>query len=278
MFSVYQSPVSDGIKVFYPGVRRSVATRFLKHVGLTLLCTTVLCLVATRFSSFTLTTTSIQAAPAVKGAATTTPSSVTPQVPIAPAVVTPDTGQSCVPFGPVPAPSAMQLTTPGLQQLIDTPETYTIYGNDSSQITRQLQKCIPSSIGGSFSGATSYWLGTHYIYQLTPDAQCHLSDIAVGLHVTQVLPSWQGSGSPALIAKWEAYERNLILHENGHTVIDISEAQALLSDLQSMPAMPCDQIASAANTITNTHIAALSSANDTYDKSTGHGSLQGATW
>ena len=137
---------------------------------------------------------------------------------------------------------------------------------------------MPTSASGSFSGATSYWLGTHYTYQLTPDAQCRLSDIAIGLHVTQILPRWDGSGSTALGAKWEAYEHNLTLHENGHTTIDIAQAEALLSDLQSMPAMPCDQIAAAANAITNSHIAALNTANDSYDQATGHGSLQGATW
>jgi predicted secreted Zn-dependent protease len=210
---------------------------------------------------------------AVHAAKIVTPPSVAP--PVTPAVASVST---CTPFGVVPAPSELAMTTPGLQQLVDTPTTYTVHGTTSGDISNQLRRCAPSNSEGTFSGTTSYWLGTRYSYRLTPTATCQLTDITVAVHVTQVLPRWQDSAGSAIATKWEIFERNLVLHENGHTAIDIAQAQTLLSELAAMPDMPCDTIAGAANTITANRLAALDRANDNYDAATNHGASQGAIW
>jgi predicted secreted Zn-dependent protease len=269
-------------KSFYPILSFGVTRRLVSSALVLLLTTIALCIFTLRFVSLVeaakvipdTTPTAVRTAVLEQSTPTPTPAPATPAAaPVA--ARTP----ACTPFGGIPVPSALALSGPGLQQRIDAPQTYTVYGNDATEVGRQLLRCAPSGQGGNFSGATSYWIGNQYSFASTPDGQCRLSNITVGIHVTQVLPTWGSTASGgALRTKWDAFERNLTLHENGHTIININEAQALLNDLQNLPAMSCDQIAATANTITNNHIAALNAANNNYDSQTGHGSRQGATW
>jgi len=207
-------------------------------------------------------------------------SSISPTGPPTLPAALPAAAQSadCTPLGTLPTPAPLPMTSPGLQQLIDTPDVYNVHGASVDDISAQLRRCAPSSSEGTFSGATSYWLGTHYSYQLTSHGTCRLADITVAVHISQVLPSWQDNGSDALTDQWSAYERSLVLHENGHVVIIISQAHMLLDDLSALSDLPCETIAASASNIIAANIGTLESANSEYDTTTNHGATQGAIW
>ncbi|MEO6513310.1 MAG: DUF922 domain-containing protein [Candidatus Saccharimonadales bacterium] len=278
MSLVYQSTVLEGAKIFVPAMQLAVATRFLKRMVVLLVCSAVLCVATFKLTTMLEATRLVSAdTPSVtQKSALSLPPAPVPTTPAVAPVVT--TTATCTPYGPATAPSALSMTTSGLQQLVDTPSTYTIHGTSSREIQNQLRRCAPTSSDGTFSGTTMYWLGAQYGYSITPTANCKLTDITVAVHVSQVLPRWQDSASPTLSNQWASYERSLVLHENGHTIIDISHAQTLLDELTAMPEMPCDTIANAANAITNARLSALDRANDEYDAATNHGATQGAIW
>jgi predicted secreted Zn-dependent protease len=274
---LFQPTLLGNAKPFYPVFQWHVTARLLKHMLALLLGSALLCVAILRF--VTLAEAAKIVTPAISPVARTTQfatASVSP--PTTPAPAAASISPPCVPFGPVHMPAALPMTAPGLQQLVDTPATYTVHGTTNGDIAAELRRCAPTSSDGIFSGATSYWLGAHYSYNLTPAATCKLTDITVAIHVSQVLPTWHDTASSELTAAWETYERHLVLHENGHTIIDIAQAQTLLDELTALPDMPCDTIGNAASTVTANRLTALDQANADYDASTGHGASQGAIW
>jgi predicted secreted Zn-dependent protease len=276
---LYQSTVMGTTRSPYVVREFTVATRFFKRMLVLLLCSFAVAAMTLRFVSIVeaakvvtpavpvvTPTAQVVAAPAAAPAPTPTAS--------APAVSTP----TCTPYGVVASPAPLTMTAPGLQQVVDSPTTYRIYGASTAAVAAQLRRCAPVSAEGNFSAMTSYWIGARYGFTRPSADTCQLSSITVAVHVTQVLPTWQNSGNSALAAKWSAYEHNLTIHENGHTVINISQASTLLDELSQIPAQPCDQIAATAKAVMSARLAALDKANDDYDASTGHGATQGASW
>jgi predicted secreted Zn-dependent protease len=272
---LYQSPAVVATQALYSARELTVATRFLTRMLVLVLCALAVAAATLRFVSLAEATKVVTPPlPVTRKAATVRLVPATAPTPASSVVAAP----TCAPFGAVRSPSPLTMTTPGLQQLIDAPTSYRVYGNTNAVVASELRRCAPVSTDGSFSATTSYWLGAHYGYSLTPTGACQLSDITVAVHVSQTLPSWQDNDSGDLAEKWAAYEHSLVMHENGHTIIDISQAGILLEELSGLPALPCDQIGAAAGTMMTARLAALDKANDDYDATTRHGAAQGANW
>lgn len=277
MLSLYQPLFANGIKSTVSDDRTDISNTLLRRGLYVVICAALFSLGTLRFVSLV---EAAKVAPVITPVVSTPRTSLAPtpnlQAAALPAHVQP---ANCVPYGTVPTPSALTLSTPGLMQLIDTPDTYSVYGSTADDVASQLRKCAPTSNEGTFSGATSYWIGTHYSYRLTDEGSCHLSDLSVGVHVSQVLPNRvDTAASTALNAKWDGYARSLANHENGHTAIIIANAQDLVAELSALPDLPCETIAATAGNVTAARVNALAVANDEYDTSTGHGATEGAAW
>lgn len=167
--------------------------------------------------------------------------------------------------------------------LIRTPKTvgnYTIYGDTVAQISNQMYNCSPVVIGGShFAASTDYVMSWNFNIRGDGNNTCTLTDVRVGLAVSQTYPAWQATGGANATTKasWQRFITNLTTHEDGHAQLDADYAQTLLNTLKSLPPTSCATISSVANSKAQSVIAALDHANEAYDDQTGHGKTQGAT-
>jgi predicted secreted Zn-dependent protease len=187
----------------------------------------------------------------------------------------------CVPDETYQTPAKLGLSQPGLQQIIDTPYTYTVYGNTGSEIISQIAQCTPvhstSGQPGIYAASTAYAINWQFDYVGDGDT-CTLSDISVGLHINQVFPAWQPSaGNNSMNASWQSYIAKLHTYESGHVQLDEAAASAVLSDLQNFPPADCDSIVQAATDKVNTDVHYYDVANANYDTDNNYGMNQNIT-
>lgn len=179
----------------------------------------------------------------------------------------------CIPDTSYSLPTEITPTQPGLVQVIDTPSTYSLFGNTPAQIMAQMTRCTPvqSSGTGGFTGTFAASTANTISWQITStdngSGVCSVTSVAVTLHINQVFPEWQpSSGSPSgLNAEWQTYSTKLHAYEQGHVQLDEAAANAVLSDLQTLPATACGSIDQVANTKANADLASYLSANANYD-------------
>lgn len=185
----------------------------------------------------------------------------------------------CTPLAHLTSAAPLSISPPGLHAIVDTPETYAIYGDTPAQVRAQMQACAPGT-GHEFSGSTDFWLGSQYRYTSTSADTCQLTDVAVTLHVHQTLPSWVASANAeaGLTGAWQAYMTHLKTHENGHATLDMQYAALAQTTLENLPPIPCSTVSATVTAKMNSIVAALNVANDTYDTATQHGATQGAIW
>jgi len=221
--------------------------------------------------SLTASRTPASVAPAQANQANTAPAPATAVSPIVP---------SCSPSGFVPAAApAVSPTQPGLHTTVLPQAHYAVYGDTVDQVDGQMTACSPVHMHGSnFAASTNYAMAWTYNDQSNGDGTCSLSDVSVGVTVSQVFPAWQqtAGAAPGLAASWQAFITNLETHESVFVQSDQAAAANLLSDLQNLPATDCNSITAAVNAKTQADLAALNQANTNYDVGTGYGATQGA--
>jgi predicted secreted Zn-dependent protease len=188
-------------------------------------------------------------------------------------------------LGDVPdcTPARYQLPTPlnisglpsGMTTVEDSLQQYTIYGNTAEQRSQQLQRCAP---GGEYAGAASYQITWQYAYAVRSDGLCQIVQPKIGLHLTMILPRWQAGNQASSQEQtaWNAYIAALTTHERGHYSISKQYAQIMLHDLQDLSAQQCGNIQLSADTLLESRLAQLKTAQENYDATTNHGATQGA--
>lgn len=166
----------------------------------------------------------------------------------------------------------------GLVKTIDQPTYYQIYGNSVTALRASITNCPYRKAAGSYQAATSYQLNWRYSATSVGNNQCQLTNIRVGLHINQLMPTFvPTSGTPAAVAStWNRYAANLATHEAGHIDIDTQYAEKLLAALQAMGPLDCSLISRQAQTTIDSYVTMLNAANDLYDSRTNHGATQGA--
>ncbi len=177
---------------------------------------------------------------------------------------------------------ATSSSAPGQRQVIDTPQYYTVYGYTANDIRVQLNKCTPLGGGTSvhYDGETTWYLNYAYDYQPDIYGQCYLTNVAVGLHVAFVYPSWQATQYTAagVSSNWQNFLSKLDTHEQGHKSIAVQYANELYSGLQSFPHGSCNTTPQSATSYDNNKIANLNQSEADYDTQTNHGISQGAVF
>jgi predicted secreted Zn-dependent protease len=137
--------------------------------------------------------------------------------------------------------------------------------------------CPARRAAGSYHALTAYQLNWAYTPVAT-NGVCHLENVRVGLHVNQFMPMFSpGSTTPASVAStWDAYSQALKTHEDGHTALDIEYATRLATALQNTGNMDCATLTRQTQSIIDSHVTMLNTANELYDSQTNHGATQGA--
>lgn len=177
----------------------------------------------------------------------------------------------------LPQPVSLSGAAFGLTKQIDTPTYYTVYGSSVSALRNAVVDCPLRKAAGAFHATTAYQLNWAY----TPVAEkgvCSIKDIKVGLHVNQLMPAFSPGStvSSEVRSAWDAYSRALQTHENGHTAINTDYAARLTTALQNVGQMDCSTLTRQVQTIIDTHVTMLNTANELYDAQTNHGATQGA--
>jgi predicted secreted Zn-dependent protease len=160
-----------------------------------------------------------------------------------------------------------------LNQVIDDPSTYNIYGDTTAEVNSQMYTCTPvhsTGTGGSagnYAASTAITLAWNISYNENPDGLCSVISANVSSHINQVFPNWVAtSGSPAsLSVQWQNYITKLHSYEAGHKSLDEQEGSSVYNDLVSMPAISCDTINQAAQAIFSQDTAKYNAANSAYD-------------
>jgi predicted secreted Zn-dependent protease len=179
----------------------------------------------------------------------------------------------CTPDNSYQMPTVLAATAPGLNQVIDDPSTYNIYGDTTAEVNSQMYTCTPvhsTGTGGSagnYAASTAITLAWNISYNENPDGLCILISANVISHINQVFPNWVAtSGSPAsLSVQWQNYITKLHSYEAGHKSLDEQEGSSVYNDLVSMPAISCDTINQAAQAIFSQDTAKYNAANSAYD-------------
>jgi predicted secreted Zn-dependent protease len=165
----------------------------------------------------------------------------------------------------------------GLKQIVDTPQFYNLHGQNLAHVRQQLRNCAPSANGSSqqFAGLTTYRVTWKYSEFLDPaTGQCRLLDPAVGIHITQTLPSWlaPSDASPADIAEWNSFLDNLKAHENQHAETDKQAAARIMNLLQNFSHPDCESV----KPLIQAELNDLNRRNSELDNQTNHGLATGA--
>jgi predicted secreted Zn-dependent protease len=215
------------------------------------------------------------------GAATTTPVKATSGGNVKQSAVTATPAAPiCIPASLAPLPTAPSITAaqPGLHETPVATTAYTVYGNSLEQIKAQIGRCSPVlDNSGRYSANTSYSINWMYAFRLDENNLCSVTNVRVGLAITQQYPHWQPTQTnPALTNTWNSFMNSLASHENHHAELDRAYATTLLQQLQNFPATDCSNIADAVNAKARGVIANLDAANQDFDHQTQHGATQGA--
>jgi predicted secreted Zn-dependent protease len=179
-------------------------------------------------------------------------------------------------------PSALVLDSKpaGLSAQVDPYNLYRVYGNTASDIRNQIEHCGPGTGNGSladYTGDTSYNLSWQYSTAVI-GSSCRIVNAKVGIHIVTTLPDWQaGSGATAGLGdRWQSFMTALETHEQGHTTLDKLYAANLVTSLNNVEPVSCDQLGATAKAVIQAGVNSLNQANDQYDQQTSHGYTQGA--
>jgi predicted secreted Zn-dependent protease len=180
-----------------------------------------------------------------------------------------------------PTPTAISLPDSASDVILqsDSSNSYRVYGNSTSEIWSQINRCSPVRSGGVFAADTSYRLDYVYRFMVGADGQCRVASAAVGMHTSQVFPVWSPTSTTpdSTTARWNAFSTALHAHENGHVALDNSYAQKLYAALMAtQPTANCATLQANVNAAASNLQAQLDAANNAYDAATGHGRTQGA--
>ena len=181
----------------------------------------------------------------------------------------------------IPATLPLESATTGLTVSDDGISVYGVGGDSIGHIRDALNSCAPRFNGMSksdeFLAYTSYAVNWDYSITDRGDGVCTLTNVKVGLHLSQIMPALVTTSNAGVSAKWGAFHTGLQTHEDGHKTVDITQARALLTSLTTLSA-PCADISVEASHVTITALQGFVTANQQHDTLTHHGKDQGAVW
>jgi len=177
----------------------------------------------------------------------------------------------------LPAPLSLASASEGLTEQIDNPAYYEVYASNLAGLRKAITNCAYRAAVGDYHAVTSYQMNWMYT-PTVKDGTCQLANVKVGLHVNQYFPSFspRNTTSPEAASAWELYRQSLKTHEDGHIALDREYAHRLSNTLQRTGPMDCATLSRQVQTIIDSHVAMLNTANELYDTQTNHGATQGA--
>jgi predicted secreted Zn-dependent protease len=156
---------------------------------------------------------------------------------------------------------------------------YEVAGGSVGELTGALQAAAPETTPtGSFFAKTTWtvvWDG-----EWTADSTaCRVIRSETRLESQMALPRWKITAASAdLASDWNAFVRNLTLHEHGHVVNAVAASREVDSRLRNLERASCDGMETAARATIDSVVAVFRAQDEAYDQRTRHGEAQGAVW
>ena len=156
---------------------------------------------------------------------------------------------------------------------------YDVAGGSVGELTAALQAAAPETTPtGSFFAKTTWtvvWDG-----EWTADSTaCRVIRSKTSLESQMALPRWKITAASAdLASDWNAFVRNLTLHEHGHVVNAVAASREVDSRLRNLERASCDGMEEAARATIDSVVAVFRAQDEAYDHRTRHGEAQGAVW
>ena len=178
-------------------------------------------------------------------------------------------------------PSREPASTPLPPRVTEAYEYYTVNGCCESDLHCDLRKKgIRCSDGKVYDAQTRWQLKWDYSHLRGPDS-CKANAFQVSLHITYRFPRWEQTGEepPALKAKWEAYLKQLMVHEVGHRDMAVAAAAELSRTVWELPpAADCSDLELQLQALGRLRMTRLDEEAQEYDVATSHGVEQGASF
>lgn len=171
-------------------------------------------------------------------------------------------------------PAPADLTSTGVNEAINQPQNYKVYGKSIDQVKAQLKTCAP----GEYLALTNYYMNWSYATEPVADNICRLANVRVGISIVNQYPEWQTPADTSSQTKrqWDSMFASLAEHEQGHTNRSIGTARELHAAMAVIPDQPCDQLIANIKHITEQYKQKLHQVNVDYDHDTSYGRTQGA--
>jgi len=140
------------------------------------------------------------------------------------------------------------------------------------------QKCITWNDGKKYDSVTSWKINWDYGHNNIANT-CKADSFTVNLEVIFRLPKWvrTDEAPKALVAKWDTFVKNLLIHEKGHRDLAIAAAAELVRSVAELPpALTCTDLDKKVQAMSRMSMKKLAEEEKKYDITTEHGQTQGA--
>ncbi len=168
---------------------------------------------------------------------------------------------------------------PILPAITEKDEYYDIKGDSENDLQAQMkQKGISWGDGKKYGSITSWHVKWDYAYDRAPQT-CAPESFRITAEIVIRYPHWlQNDDAPhPLVAKWESYMKNLIVHEEGHRDLVVDAAKELSLAVAALPPTPtCADLDRKIRSLCRTRMSRLNDEERKYDVTTEHGRTQGA--
>lgn len=158
---------------------------------------------------------------------------------------------------------------------------YEISGETANELRRQMSRNgIKWDDGNTYDALTTWNVKWDYEYNCSLQG-CTADGFKPVVDITFRYPKWARTNAAPepLAAKWDAYMKNLITHENGHRDMAVEAAAQLSRIVAELPPAPSrTELDRKIEAVTGEWIAKLNTDEKNYDSTTVHGATQGAVF
>lgn len=170
-------------------------------------------------------------------------------------------------------------------RLVETVRHYDFYGAGADSAGNSLRQrlLISTDFQGRqkrFTGQTDWHIEWRACFEPVGPV-CRLSGVASAVHVTYTLPRWvdRDAAPEAVRYRWDRYLSSLTAHEKGHGAIAFEVARLIEQALAGRASVEgCDALNTESAQIVEEVMARGEAMQRDYDRTTMHGSAQGANF
>ncbi len=160
-------------------------------------------------------------------------------------------------------------------------EYYEVCGCCEKDLKSDLKKkCLRWDDGRKYDSITNWKLKWKYGYTRAPEA-CAADSFIVTADIIFHAPKWASTtdAPQTLVAKWDSYIDNLMMHERGHRDRAVEAAADLTNEVAALPpARSCGELDREIQALGRARMKKLLEDQKAYDEETNHGASQGAVF